>query len=187
MTERLREGVQTLLMLNIFPLQGAATEGPSAVSCNRTSLFVSAQGRKERRRRRVANAVAAAAAAAALLLLLLLLLTPGMREGELVSGEKEAEEVKTRPGDVAVLQRYAQVQKKMPQHILNEDLGFGSRVLEMARGCDISVRRIFSVWLLQRSVTRWDIVSEGSQAAVVIKARHTTAIEEKVSVSTCGE
>lgn len=44
MTERLKEGVQTLLMLNIFPLRGARAEGPSAVSCNRTSLFVSAQG-----------------------------------------------------------------------------------------------------------------------------------------------
>lgn len=44
MTERLREGEQTLLTLNIFPLQGAGAEGPSAVICNRTSLFVSAQG-----------------------------------------------------------------------------------------------------------------------------------------------
>lgn len=33
-----------MLTLNIFPLQGAGAEGPSAVSCNRTSLFVSAQG-----------------------------------------------------------------------------------------------------------------------------------------------
>lgn len=31
-------------LANIFPLQGAGAEGPSAVSCNRTSLFVSAQG-----------------------------------------------------------------------------------------------------------------------------------------------
>lgn len=44
MTERLREGVQTLLTLNIFPLRGASAEGPSAVSCNRTGLFVSARG-----------------------------------------------------------------------------------------------------------------------------------------------
>lgn len=44
MKDRPREGVQTLLTLNIFPLRGAGTEGPSAVSCNRTSLFVSAQG-----------------------------------------------------------------------------------------------------------------------------------------------
>lgn len=44
MTERLKERLQTLLTLNIFPLQGAGAEGPSAVSCNRTSLFVSAQG-----------------------------------------------------------------------------------------------------------------------------------------------
>lgn len=44
MTERLKERMQTLLTLNIFPLQGAGAEGPSAVSCNRTSLFVSAQG-----------------------------------------------------------------------------------------------------------------------------------------------
>ena len=29
---------------NIFPLQGAGAEGPSAVNCNRTGLFVSAQG-----------------------------------------------------------------------------------------------------------------------------------------------
>lgn len=44
MTVRLKEGVQTLLTLNIFPLQGAGAEGPSAVTCNRTSFFVSAQG-----------------------------------------------------------------------------------------------------------------------------------------------
>lgn len=33
-----------MLMLNIFPLRGAGAEGPSAVSCNRAGLFVSAQG-----------------------------------------------------------------------------------------------------------------------------------------------
>lgn len=44
MTVRLKEGAQTLLTLNIFPLQGARAEGPSAVSYNRASLFVSAQG-----------------------------------------------------------------------------------------------------------------------------------------------
>lgn len=44
MRRRLEEGAQTLLTLNIFSLQGAGAEGPTAVSCNRTSLFVSAQG-----------------------------------------------------------------------------------------------------------------------------------------------
>lgn len=44
MRRRLKEGAQTLLTLNIFSLQGAGAEGPTAVSCNRTSLFVSAQG-----------------------------------------------------------------------------------------------------------------------------------------------
>lgn len=38
----MKKGVQTLL--NIFSLQGAGAEGPTAVNCNRTSLFVSAQG-----------------------------------------------------------------------------------------------------------------------------------------------
>lgn len=36
--------MQKLLTLNIFTLQGAGAEGPTAVSCNRTSLFVSTQG-----------------------------------------------------------------------------------------------------------------------------------------------
>lgn len=44
MTERLKGRAQTLLTLNIVPLRGAGAEGPSAVSCNRTSLFVSARG-----------------------------------------------------------------------------------------------------------------------------------------------
>lgn len=39
-----REGVQTLLKPNILALQGAGAEGPTAVSCNRTGLFVSARG-----------------------------------------------------------------------------------------------------------------------------------------------
>lgn len=43
-TKEWRRGVQKLLTLNIFTLQGAGAEGPTAVSCNRTSLFVSAQG-----------------------------------------------------------------------------------------------------------------------------------------------
>ena len=44
MKTRVKEGAETFPMLNIFPLQGAGAEGPAAVSCNRTSLFVSAQG-----------------------------------------------------------------------------------------------------------------------------------------------
>lgn len=31
---------------------------------------------------------------------------------------------------------------------LHTSLGFGSRVLKVAGGCDISVRHIFSVWML---------------------------------------
>lgn len=42
--KRLEEVMQTLLTLNIFSLQGAWAEGPTAVNCNRAGLFVSAQG-----------------------------------------------------------------------------------------------------------------------------------------------